>query len=58
MKQSTLQQHKKVTMLCEKGMTIAKAKNALSIPQNIKHVVLTKTRSNIGRLTNIAQIVG
>jgi hypothetical protein len=34
-------------MLCEKGMTIAKANNALSVPHNIKHVVLTKTQSNI-----------
>ncbi len=29
MKQSTLQQHKEVTMLCEEGMIIAKARNAL-----------------------------
>jgi hypothetical protein len=36
MKWSTLQQHKKETMLCEKGMTIVKVRSALSIPQNIK----------------------
>ncbi len=32
MKQSTLQQHKEVAMLCEKGMTTVKARSALSIP--------------------------
>jgi hypothetical protein len=36
MKWSTLQHHKEVTMLCEKGMTIAEAKNALFVPQSIK----------------------
>jgi hypothetical protein len=36
MKQSTLQQHKKVTMLCEKGMTITKTMSALLIPHSIK----------------------
>jgi hypothetical protein len=30
MKQSTLQQHKEVVMLCEKGMTTAEARSALS----------------------------
>jgi hypothetical protein len=45
-------------MLCEKYMIIVEAKNALSIPQSIKQAVPTKTQSNIGRLTNIAQIVG
>jgi len=43
MKRSTLQQHKETTMLCEKGMTIAKARSALLVPQNIKHVILAKT---------------
>jgi len=36
MKQSTLQQHKEVAMLCEEGMTITQARNALLVPQNIK----------------------
>jgi hypothetical protein len=36
MKWSTLQQHKEATMLCEEGMTIAKTRSALSIPQSIK----------------------
>jgi hypothetical protein len=34
-------------MLCEKNMTIVEAWSALSIPHNIKHVVPTKTQSNI-----------
>ncbi len=34
MKRSTLQ-HKKVAMLCEEGMIIAEARNALLVPQNI-----------------------
>jgi hypothetical protein len=29
-------------MLCEEGMTIAKARRALSIPQNIKQIIPTK----------------
>jgi hypothetical protein len=32
MKQSTLQQHKKATMLCEKGMTTIEARSALLVP--------------------------
>jgi hypothetical protein len=32
MKQSTLQQHKEVAMLCEEGMIIAEARSALLIP--------------------------
>jgi hypothetical protein len=36
MKRSTLQQHKEAKMLCEKCMTITKARNALSAPQSIK----------------------
>ncbi len=50
MKQSTLQQHKEATMLCEEGMTILEARTALSIPQNTKHVTQTKTQSNIGKI--------
>ncbi len=46
MKRSTLQQHKKVTMLCEENMTITEARNALLVPQNTKQVVPTKTQSN------------
>jgi hypothetical protein len=38
MKWSTLEQHKKVIMLCEEGMTTIEARNALSIPQKIKQV--------------------
>jgi hypothetical protein len=49
MKRSTLQQHKEATMLCEKGMTTAEARNALLIPQSIKQVVLAKTKSNTGK---------
>jgi hypothetical protein len=30
-------------MLCEENMTIAKARNTLSIPQNPKHVAPAKT---------------
>jgi hypothetical protein len=36
MKQSTLQQHKEVVMLCEEKMTIAKTNSALSVPHNTK----------------------
>jgi len=32
MKQSTLQQHKEVVMLCEEGITIAKVRSALLVP--------------------------
>jgi hypothetical protein len=37
-------------MLCEEGMTIAKVMNALLVPESIKHVVLAKTQSNIGKI--------
>ncbi len=37
-------------MLCEEDMTIVEAKSALLIPQNIKHVVPTKTQSNIRKI--------
>ncbi len=43
MKWSTLQQHKEAAMLCEKGMTIVEANNALSIPHSTKRVAPTKT---------------
>ncbi len=36
MKRSTLQQHKKAAMLCEKGTITIEARSALSIPQNTK----------------------
>jgi hypothetical protein len=36
MKWSTLQQHKEVAMLCEKGMIIVEARNALFVPHNTK----------------------
>jgi hypothetical protein len=36
MKQSTLQQHKEVAMLCEEGMITTKARNALLVPHNTK----------------------
>jgi hypothetical protein len=32
MKRLTLQQHKETTMMCEEGMTIIEARNALSVP--------------------------
>jgi hypothetical protein len=41
MKRSTLQ-HIKAAMLCEKGMTITEARSALSVPHNIKQVVVKK----------------
>jgi len=46
MKRSTLQQHKEVVMLCEEGMTTAKARNVLSIPQSTKQAPPPKTQSN------------
>jgi hypothetical protein len=42
MKWSTLEHHKEAILLCEKGMTTIEARNALLIPQSIKHVVPTK----------------
>jgi hypothetical protein len=33
-------------MLCEEGMTTIEARNALLVPQKMKHVVPTKTQSN------------
>jgi hypothetical protein len=36
MKRSTLEERKEATMLCEEGMTIVEAKNALLVPQSIK----------------------
>jgi len=36
MKQSTLQQHKEVIMLCEEGMIIVKARSALLVPHSTK----------------------
>jgi hypothetical protein len=36
MKQSTLQLRKEAAMLCEEGMTIGEARNALSVPHNTK----------------------
>jgi len=55
MKQSILEQNKKATMLCEKGMTIVETRSALSVP-NKQHQ--WKHRVIQGRLTNIAQNVG
>jgi hypothetical protein len=46
MKQSILQQHKEVVMLCEEGMTTTKAKNALLVSQNKKQIAPQKTQSN------------
>ncbi len=36
-------------MLCEKCMTITKARSVLLISQNIKHAIITKTQSNTGK---------
>ncbi len=36
MKQSTLKQNKEAAMLCEKGITTAKVRSALLVPQNTK----------------------
>jgi hypothetical protein len=46
MKQSTLQQHKEVAMLCEEGMTTIEARSALLVPQSNKQTTPTKTKSN------------
>jgi hypothetical protein len=37
-------------MLCEEGMTTTKARSALSISYNIKHVAPTKTQSNTRKI--------
>ncbi len=58
MKQSTLQQYKEASMLCDEGMTTVEIKKSLLVPQNTKQVASTKTQSNTRRLTNITQIVG
>jgi hypothetical protein len=36
-------------MLCEENMNITKARNAMLVPNNIKHVILTKKQNNIGK---------
>jgi hypothetical protein len=41
-------------MLCEEGMTIAKARSALLIPQSINKQYQQKHKMIQGRLTNIA----
>ncbi len=46
----TLQQHKKVVMLCEEGMIIAKARSALLVQHNTKYVAPPKTQSNTGKI--------
>jgi len=51
MKWKTLQLHKEVAMLCEKGMTFIEAQNALSVPQ-INKIIATSER-----LANTTQIV-
>jgi hypothetical protein len=37
-------------MLCEEGMTIVEAGNALLVPQSAKHATLTKTQSNTRKI--------
>jgi hypothetical protein len=37
-------------MLCEEGMTTAKARNALLVPYYIRWAIPTKTQSNIGKI--------
>jgi hypothetical protein len=37
-------------ILCEEGMTITKAKNALLVPQNTKQATLAKTQSNTWKI--------
>jgi hypothetical protein len=49
MKQSTLQQHKEVAMLCEEGMTTIEARSALLVPQNTKQIIPPKTQNDIGK---------
>jgi hypothetical protein len=38
MKQSTLQQHKEVMMLCEEGMTIVEARSAFLVLHSTKNI--------------------
>jgi len=47
MRRLILQQHKEVTMLCEKDMTITKIRSALSIPHDTKEATSVKTQNNI-----------
>jgi hypothetical protein len=49
-KQSTLQQYKEATMLCEEGMSTTEARNALLIPQNIKQTILAKTQNSTRKI--------
>ncbi len=37
-------------MLCEKGMIIVEARNALSVPQNIKQAAPQKTQNNTRKI--------
>ncbi len=37
-------------MLYEENMTIAEARNALLVPQNIKHAILAKTQNNTWKI--------
>jgi hypothetical protein len=37
-------------MLCEEGMIIVETRNALSVPQSIKHAILAKTQSNTWKI--------
>jgi len=58
MKRSTFRQHKEVAMLCEVGMTTAKARSALSIPQNTTHVTPLETQSNIRKINKFCTNCG
>jgi hypothetical protein len=50
MKRSTLQQHKEVAMLCEEVMTTIEVRNALLVPQSIKHAIPAKTQSTTWKI--------
>ncbi len=50
MKQSTLQHHKEVMMLCEEKMITIETKSSLLVPHSTKQVTPPKTHSNIGKI--------
>jgi hypothetical protein len=49
MKRTMLQFHMEVVLLCEEKMTLAKAQNALSVPQIYNSPSTTKTQMELGK---------
>lgn len=49
MKWNTLQLHKEATMLCDKGMTLIEAQNALLVPQISKTTATSKPQMEVGK---------